>query len=382
MNSFKAYRRLAVGVLCLALVAPAVAETPIPAPPQFKADGYLLIDYHTGRPLATHQANTNFEPASITKLMTAYVVFDTLKNKQINLSDEVTVSENAWRATGSRMFIEVGKKVRVDDLLQGLIVQSGNDAAIALAEYVGGSEAGFIDLMNDYANKLQLNDTAYANSTGLPADGHITTAADIAALTRHLIQEFPQYYAWYAQKEFEYNDIKQANRNNLLWRDDSVDGVKTGHTDSAGYCLVASAKRGEMRLISIVLGTPSNKARMDGSQALLDYGFRHFQTYKLFAAGEAITQARVFKGKNKVVELGLKQDLMVTVSRGDYEQLSASMDVAPHLTAPVGIDTSRGLVRVRLADQLITEQPLFALEPVRVGGVFKRAKDEIVLWFH
>ena len=263
---------------------------PVPAAPIIGATSYLLIDATTGHELAALEPDNPVAPASLTKLMTAYAVFKALAGEQIRLEDEVTISENAWRTPGSRMFIEVGKRVSVKDLLLGMIVQSGNDASVALAEHVAGSESVFADLMNQYAAALGMHSSHFVNSTGLPDDDHYATARDLATLARAIVNEFPEYYRWYSVREFTYNDIKQPNRNNLLWRDDSVDGMKTGHTDAAGYCLVSSAKRDNMRVISVVLGTSSTKARVDGSQALINYGFRFFETRLVYKSGDEVAK--------------------------------------------------------------------------------------------
>lgn len=338
------------------------------------------MDFRSGNILAEQEAETLLEPASITKLMTAYVVFKQLDEQQVQLSDAVTISEKAWRTPGSRMFVEVNTQVTVEELLKGMIIQSGNDASVALAEHVGGSEEAFAELMNQYAAALGMASTQYRNSTGLPAEGHITTARDIAMLTQAMILEFPDLYAWYSEREYTYNDIRQHNRNNLLWRDDSVDGVKTGHTDSAGYCLVASAKRGGMRLISVVMGTPSEKARADASQALLNYGFRFFETHRLYAAGDEITSARVWKSAAEQAAFGLTEDLFVTIPRGRYDALEAEMDLMNQLTAPLDQHATVGAVRVSLEGELLVAMPLVTLNGVDQGSLWQRAKDEVLMW--
>ena len=282
-------------VLAFATTTYAQSAMPTPAPPIVGAKSYLVIDATTGHELAALDPDVRLAPASLTKIMTAYVVFQALQQGQIRLEDEVTISEKAWRTPGSRMFVEVGKRVSVQDLLMGMIVQSGNDASVALAEHIAGDEAVFAEMMNQYAERLGMLSTHFANATGLPAEGHVTTARDLAALARAMIAEFPEYYSWYAIREFTFNEITQSNRNKLLWRDSSVDGIKTGHTEEAGYCLVSSAERDGMRVVSVVLGTASEKARADGSQALINYVFRFFETRLLFAAGEEVTNTRVWK---------------------------------------------------------------------------------------
>ena len=284
----------------LLLAAPSfAADVPIPAPPQIGASSYMLMDFSSGRIIAESHADERVEPASLTKLMTAYTVFHALRQNQITLEDEVHVSEKAWRTEGSRMFIEVDTTVSVEDLLRGMIIQSGNDASVALAEHVAGTEDAFVGLMNQHAESLGMTGTSFMNTTGLPAEGHYVTARDIAMLSHAIVGEFPEYYGWYSEREFTYNGIRQHNRNSLLWRDESVDGLKTGHTDSAGYCLVTSAERSGMRLISVVTGTASTQAREDGSQALLNYGFRFYETHKLYSGGEEVTTARVWKGSRR-----------------------------------------------------------------------------------
>ena len=359
----------------------AQAQVPVPSGPEIGARGYVLLDHNSGRILASKNENERMDPASITKLMTAYAVFRTLKSEQITLDDQVMISEKAWRTSGSRMFIEVGTRVTVNELLQGMIVQSGNDASVALAEYVAGNEAVFAQLMNQYAAELGMLNTQYQNSTGLPANDHYTSANDIARLATQLIQEFPEYYNWYSQKEFTYNKITQKNRNALLWRDPSVDGLKTGMTDAAGYCLVSSAKRDDMRLISVVLGTKSSSARAKDSQALLNYGFRFYETRLLYTAGDAVTEARVWKGATETAGIGLQQDLYITIPRGSYAQLEAKLDLPPQLIAPVDHTARLGTVRVNLNSEMVAEANLFALSSINEGTLWQIAKDSVLLWF-
>ncbi len=297
------------------------------------------------------------------------------------MDDSVLISEKAWRTAGSRMFIEVGMRITVEDLLQGMIVQSGNDASVALAEYVGGNEAIFAQMMNQNAAELGMFNTQYQNSTGLPAKDHFTSANDIARLATALIDEFPEYYRWYSQKEFTFNKITQKNRNALLWRDPSVDGMKTGMTDAAGYCLVSSAQRDGMRLISVVLGTKSPSARAKDSQALLNYGFRFYETRLLYPAGNSVTEARVWKGDTQTTGIGLQQDLYVTIPRGSYEQLVAKVELPPQLVAPVDRTTRLGTVRVNLNSETLAEANLFALNQIDEGTLWQIAKDSVLLWF-
>ncbi len=354
---------------------------PMPAPPMIGAKSYLVIDAKTGNELATLEPDMALAPASLTKIMTTYVVFAALEQGQIRLEDEVTISEKAWRTPGSRMFVEVGKRVTVSDLLLGLIVQSGNDAGVALAEHIAGTEDVFAQMMNQYAQQLGMYSSHFVNATGLPADGHVTTARDLATLARAMIEEFPDYYAWHAVKEFEFNDIKQANRNRLLWRDPSVDGIKTGHTDEAGYCLVASAERDGMRLISVVLGTASENARASGSQALLNYGFRFFETRLLFKAGEKVTTTRVWKSANETSPLGVLEDLYVTVRRGTYDQLESTLDIPAIVEAPLANGQRVAQLRISLGEQEVLRAPLRALDDNPVGSFWQRTRDAVSLWF-
>ncbi len=364
------------------LVAAAWAQTTaVPNAPNLGARGYILVDHHSGRILAAKDEHEHLEPASITKLMTAYTAFRALRDGQISLQDEVPVSEKAWRTPGSRMFIEINKRVSVEDLMQGMIVQSGNDASVAIAEYLGGTEATFAELMNQRAQELGMLNTQYRNATGLPEEGHYTTAADIALLASAIIREFPEYYAWYSQREFTYNGITQKNRNALLWRDASVDGMKTGMTDAAGYCLVSSASRDGMRLVSVVLGTQSPTARSADSQALLNYGFRFYETRLLYPAGDAVTAARVWKGESESADLGVQQDIYVTIPRGSYELLEAELDLPGQLIAPVEQGNGLGTVRVNLAQETLTEAKLVAMNTIAPGSLWQQARDSVLLWF-
>ncbi len=372
-----------ITAFALALVcAPAfvLAAKPAPAPPTIAASGYLLIDVDSDMILAAKDAEQRLEPASLTKIMTTYVVFRELRSGSIKESDEVLVSEKAWKTPGSRMFIEVNKRVSVGDLLKGMVIQSGNDASVALAEHVAGSEEAFANLMNDHAHRLGMNDTHFTNSTGLPDPDHYTTPRDIVMVTEATIREFPELYKLYAVKEFTFNDIRQHNRNNLLWRDKSVDGVKTGHTEAAGYCLVASAKREGMRLISVVMGTESEKARLKESQSLLNYGFRFFETHRLYGGGDRLTRTRVWMGDQEEASLGLARDLYVTIPRRQYEKLNARTEVQPHLEAPISKGQKVGEVVIELDGEVITRQPLIALEEVPEGGIWRTVVDTVLMW--
>ena len=368
-------------VFLFATSAYAQSAMPAPAPPIIGAKSYLVIDGTTGHELASLNPDAPLAPASLTKIMTTYVVFKALRQGQINLDDEVTISERAWRTPGSRMFIEVGTRVKIDDLLMGMVVQSGNDASVALAEHIAGTEGVFAQMMNQHAQQLGMLSSNFLNATGLPAEGHVTTARDLATLARALISEFPDYYARHSTKEFTYNDIKQNNRNSLLWRDPSVDGMKTGHTDDAGYCLVSSAKRDGMRVISVVLGTSSTRSRTDGSQALINYGFRFFETRLLYKAGEEITTARVWQSEKITSRLGVLEDLYITVPRGSYEKLESTVDIPAIVEAPIAAGQPVAELKISLgADQLLSTQ-LRALDDNPTGSFWQRTKDSISLWF-
>ncbi|AFJ02326.1 D-alanyl-D-alanine carboxypeptidase [Methylophaga frappieri] len=360
-------------------VALAGAIVPNPVAPAIAAKSYILIDHDSGKILAEELANERLPPASITKLMTSYVVSHELHAGNIQLDDEVLISENAWRMIGSRSFIEVNTKVPVEALLRGMIVQSGNDAAVALAEHIAGSEEVFAQMMNQYAQQLGMFDTNYVNSTGLPDPDHYTTAQDIATLSSALIRDFPDHYAWYAEKEFTYNGITQHNRNKLLWRDNSVDGLKTGHTEEAGYCLSASAKRDNMRLIAVVLGTRSENARAQEIQKLFNYGFRFFETHQLFATGDKVTESKLWKGASKQLDLGVESPLWVTVPRGQYKDLQAISHLQQPIIAPVAKGTSLGEVEVKLGEEIITKQQLVALNEAEKGSWWRRLIDSILL---
>ncbi|MGH8494797.1 MAG: D-alanyl-D-alanine carboxypeptidase family protein, partial [Gammaproteobacteria bacterium] len=364
-STFTRFQMLAA-LLLFSGLAHAVA-VPVPAPPSIDAGGYLLVDHHSGRVLASENADERFPPASITKVMTAYVVFKKLQEGAVALDDPVLVSENAWRTGGSRTFVDVGSRVPLVDLLQGMIVQSGNDASVALAEHVAGSEETFAALMNEYARVLGMENTHFVNSTGWPDPEHYTTARDIATLAEATIDEFPDYYHWYAQKEFTWNEIRQPNRNQLLWRDPSVDGLKTGHTEDAGYCLLASAEREGMRLTSVILGSSSEQNRTTATQSLLNYGFNFYETRRLFEAGKQIAETRIYKGVSEQAPLGVAKDLYVTVQRGQFDELEASMDLRATIVAPIDTSQPLGEVQVRMGEDVIAKQPLHALAAVGAG---------------
>jgi D-alanyl-D-alanine carboxypeptidase (penicillin-binding protein 5/6) len=358
-----------------------IAQMPTPAAPIIGAKSYLVIDSKTGHEIAAFNKDQPLAPASLTKIMTTYVVFKALKQGQITLEEEVTVSEKAWRTEGSRMFIEVGKRVKVQDLLFGIIVQSGNDASVALAEHIAGSESVFAEMMNQHAVSLGMHSSNFRNATGLPAENHITTAHDLATLSRAIIQEFPEYYKWHAIKEFTFNSIKQNNRNSLLWRDDSADGIKTGYTEAAGYCLVASALRDNMRVISIVLGASSTKSRSNGSQALINYAFRFFETRLLFKAGEEISNARVWKSEKLYSSLGVLEDLYITIRRGSYNNLQSQLDIPTAVMAPLAAGQPVADLSINLDGEELLRIPLRALEDNPMGKFWQITKDTISLWF-
>ena len=357
------------------------APMPTPAAPIIGAKSYLVIDSKTGHEIAALDPDVPLAPASLTKIMTTYAVFSALKQGQITLQEEVTVSEKAWRTEGSRMFIEVGTRVTVQDLLLGIIVQSGNHASVALAEHIAGSESVFAEMMNQHAAAIGMHSSHFRNATGLPAENHITTARDLATLARAIIEAFPEYYQWHSEKEFTYNDIKQSNRNSLLWRDDSVDGLKTGHTEDAGYCLVASAKRDDMRIISVVLGTSSTKARADGSQALINYSFRFFETRLLFKAGEEISNARIWKSANEYSRLGVLEDLYITMRRGSYDKLESKLDIPAVVLAPIAAGQPVAELSISLEGEQLVKTPLRALDDNPAGSFWQRTKDGVSLWF-
>ena len=356
-------------------------DLPTPAPPIIGSKSYLLTDARSGQVLAEHEPHERLAPASLTKLLTAYVIFQALANQQIGLDDEVTISENAWRTGGSRMFVEVGNRVPVRDLMLGMIVQSGNDASVALAEHVAGTEAVFAEMMNQSAQALGMNESHFLNSTGLPDANHYSTARDLAVLARAIITQYPDYYKWYSLREYTWNGITQPNRNDLLWRDDSVDGMKTGHTEDAGYCLISSAKREDMRVIAVVLGTSSAKARIDGSQALLNYGFRFYETRLLYKAGEVVTSARIWKSANEFTDLGVIEDIYITIPRGSYESLEMVRNIPAVLEAPVASGQPLAEFSVNLNGRTLVTESLRALADNPEGSLWQRARDGVTLWF-
>ncbi|MDF3917708.1 D-alanyl-D-alanine carboxypeptidase family protein [Salinicola sp. LHM] len=383
--------------LCLGLLSsPAGAQQPtpdsqmsasnpepeqlIPSPPDLAASSWVLMDASTGQLLVNHNGDQRLPPASLTKMMTAYIVEQEIDGGSISDTDMVSVSENAWRTGGSRMFIQEGTQVSVENLLRGVVVQSGNDASVALAEYVAGSESAFADLMNQQAQRLGMQNSHFMNPTGLPHDDHYSSAHDLAILARHIITDFPDHYQVYSEKYFTYNDIRQPNRNRLLWRDPDVDGLKTGHTEAAGYCLVASAKKQDTRLIAVVMGTNSDEARAAETQRLLNYGFRFFQTRKLYDAGSVLNEARIWGGASDTVRLGVQDEVSMTVPRGSADNLTARLNLPETLRAPIQAGQQVGTLEIKSGDEVLGQQPLVALEGVEEGSIFKRVWDSIVLF--
>ena len=360
---------------CHSLLSAAI----IPAPPQLNARSYLVMDFNSGRILAEKNIDEKLPPASLTKIMTSYIAASELAAGHITLDDKVVVSEKAWKMPGSRMFIEVNKKVSVHDLLNGIIIQSGNDASVALAEYISGDETVFAQLMNQNAKRLGMTNTHFTDSTGLPNPQHYTTAHDLAQLARAFIRDYPDVYVINSHKEFTYNNIKQRNRNRLLWLDSTVDGVKTGHTEEAGYCLVASALRDGMRLISVVMGAESDNARTSANQALLNYGFRFYETRKLYTANEILTSPKIWKGTAEQISLGLDDDLFVTIPRGQFDNLESKYDLPDNIIAPVQTGDRIGQLKLVLNDKEIITTPLVAKDTVAMAGIFGRIRDEIRL---
>jgi D-alanyl-D-alanine carboxypeptidase (penicillin-binding protein 5/6) len=374
-------RVLAALALVAALVVPPHAAAQSPAPPQVAAAAWTLVDVGSGQTIVSHATDERRDPASLTKLMTAYLVFGALRQKTILPSQMVNVSERAWRAEGSRMFIEPRKSVSVDELLHGMIVQSGNDASIALAELVGGTEAAFVDRMNAEAKRLGMLNTQFANATGLSDPKHWSTAGDLAKLGHAVIRDYPEFYPLYAKREYRYNRISQPNRNRLLWSDPFVDGMKTGHTEAAGWCLVASAKRGERRLLSVVLGASSDAARAAESQKLLNFGFQAYDTVQLYQSGKPVASLKVWKGAEREVGAGFLADRYLTLPRGRAGDLKLTLEAMEPLVAPVARGQRVGIVRISLDDKPAAEFPLIALDDVGPANVFVRAWDTVRLWF-
>jgi D-alanyl-D-alanine carboxypeptidase (penicillin-binding protein 5/6) len=372
--------RVSVFLLSLCLAALAQAQI-LPQAPTVAAKSWLLLDYSTGQALASYNPDERVEPASLTKLMTAYVVLDALKEKKLSPTQTVPVSERAWKTQGSRMFIEPKRPVTVDELLRGMIVQSGNDACIALAEAVAGTEEAFVQSMNREAQRLGLKSTHFANATGLSDPQHYSTARDLGALAAALIRDFPEHYPLYALREYSYNRISQANRNRLLWLDPAVDGVKTGHTENAGYCLIASARRGPRRLLSVVMGTASDGMRTQESQKLLNFGFQFFDAVKLYARDQEVSRLRVWKGAQNTVKAGFLEDFTLSLPKGMAEKVKASLVSQQPLVAPVQKGQRIATLKLTLDDKPYGEYPVVALETVPVAGMIGRAWDTMRLWF-
>jgi len=354
----------------------------VPPPPALAAKAYVLLDFNSNNVIAEQASKERVEPASLTKIMTAYVAFDALKNGHLQLNQTLPVSTKAWKAEGSRMFIQPDKPVTVDELLHGVIIQSGNDASIAIAEGVAGSEEAFADMMNKQAARLGMKDTHFANATGLPDPQHYTTAYDLALAAAALIRDFPeQYKKFYSTKSYTYNNITQSNRNRLLWLDPYVDGMKTGHTESAGYCLVTSAKRNETRLISVVIGTPTDAARTTESQKLLNYGFQFYETTLVYKKGQPVKQLKVWKGHNDMMAATVADNIYLTLPKGQYSQVKATVTSKQPLLAPISAGQAVGSLQFELNGKVLRQVPLVAAENVEVAGIFGRLWDSAKLWF-
>jgi len=369
----------ALAAFLTTLSLPVPAE--VPAPPPVAARAWLLMDTASGQLLASQGEHERAEPASLTKLMTAYLSFSALKAKTLQLAQPVPVSERAWRAEGSRMFIEPRRPVTVEELIHGMIVQSGNDACIALAEAIAGSEEVFAQMMNREAQRLGMKDTSFVNSTGLSDPKHYSSAHDLALLATAVIRDFPEYYRYYSIREYRYNNIAQPNRNRLLWLDPNVDGVKTGYTENAGYCLIASAKRGQRRLLSVVLGTASENVRAQESQKLLNYGFQFYDSARLYEKGQTVSTVQVWKGSARVLKAGVAADLNVSVPKGMTDKLKADLVSQQPLLAPISAGQRVGTIRVMLESKQIGEYPVVALENIAVAGIIGRTWDTVRLWF-
>ena len=356
------------------------AQSMVPKAPKLNLDSYILLEANTNTVIAEFNSENQISPASMTKVMSGYVIADQIASGAISLDDKVLVSEKAWKTGGSKMFIEAGKRVSVRDLLSGIVIQSGNDATVAMAEYVAGSEEGFVDFMNAYASELGLSNTLFQNAVGWTDPNHFSSVNDLAQLTKALIANFPDHYATYKEKEFTFSGIRQLNRNKLLWRDDSVDGVKTGHTESAGYCLISSAKRNDMRLIAVVAGSPSENERLISSQRLLEYGFRFFATQKLISKDSEITTAKVWGGKMDEVALGTKEDILLTLPRSDFKNIKANYNFKNNIQAPISNGDVIGDIEFISDDRVVLSAPLVAIESVEVKGFFGRIWARIVFW--
>jgi D-alanyl-D-alanine carboxypeptidase (penicillin-binding protein 5/6) len=373
-------KNLTCFLLLLPLCIDLAAQSMVPQAPKLDLSSYILLEASTNTVLAEFNSDNQIAPASMTKVMSGYVIADQIASGAISLDDQVLISEKAWKTGGSKMFIEAGKRISVKDLLSGIIIQSGNDATIAMAEYVAGSEEGFVDFMNAYAAELGLSNSLFQNSTGFSDPNHFTSAKDLANLTKALINKFPDHYATYREKEFTFGGIRQLNRNKLLWRDDSVDGVKTGHTDSAGFCLVSSAKRNDMRLIAVVAGSPSENDRLTASQRLLEYGFRFFATQKLVTKNTKVTSAKVWGGQTSEVSLGSQEDLHLTLPRSEFNNIKANYKFKNNIQAPIEIGQIIGSIEFTSNDRVVLSAPLVAIESVEAKGFFGRLIAKLIYW--
>jgi len=368
-------------IIQFALLADYTHAAIVPASPSINATAYLVMDFNSGKFLAEKDIDKRVDPASLTKMMTTYIVASEINDGNIGLDDMVRVSEKAWRMEGSRMFIEVDKEVSVENLLKGVIIQSGNDASVALAEYIAGTEDVFAAIMNKYANTLGMNNTNFTNSSGLPDENHYTTTRDLSILANAIIKDHPELYKWHSIKEFTFNDIKQPNRNLLLWRDESVDGIKTGHTESAGYCLVASALRDGMRLITVVMGTEGMESRARASQSLFGYAFRFFETHKYYTKAEELVATQIWKGEVETLALGVDRDIWITIPRGQLKNIKPIVDIESTIIAPIIKNSVMGNVRLMLDNEEVAVSQIIALQDINEGGFIERIKDEIRLFF-
>jgi D-alanyl-D-alanine carboxypeptidase (penicillin-binding protein 5/6) len=358
------------------------AQSFVPDAPELNLKSYILIEPNTNTVIAEFNSSSEIEPASMTKIMTSYVVADQIANGLISLEDQVLISEKAWRMGGSKMFIEAGKKVSISDLLKGIIIQSGNDASVAISEYAGGTESGFVDLMNAYADSMGMNNTIFQNSTGLPDENHFSSARDLATLTSNFIIKFPNIYSLYKEKQFTFNNIKQLNRNKLLWRDESSDGVKTGHTEAAGYCLVGSAKRGDMRLITVVAGSDTDNNRFLASQRLLEYGFRFFATQKVLNANEEYKKIKIWGGVEQSLGIGVLEDVSITLPRTSFKDLTVNYNYSNNIQAPIYAGQTIGTIEIVSNEEVVFSTELVALKEIKSKGFFGRLWSKFVLWVY
>ena len=368
---------LSIALFQTALAAPRI----IPSPPQLATEGHILLDAATGTVIIEENAEMRLPPASLTKIMTSYIIASEIQQGRISLDDLVPISVKAWKMEGSRMFVREGTEVKVADLIRGIVIQSGNDASVAMAEFIAGDEDAFADVMNQVAQKLGMTRTQFKNATGLPDEGHYTTAKDLSILARALIRDFPEHYKVYKEKYFSYNDIRQANRNSLLWRDDAVDGMKTGHTQAAGFCLVASAEKKDMRLVSVVMGATSERSRSTESQKLINYGFRYFESVKLYDGLESLRRVKVWGGLHESLDVGIEAPARLTIPTGARGALAAEVTLDPVIKAPVSQGQTLGLLRISLEGETLLERPVVALNGVDEAGLVSSLIDEVSLFF-